>query len=323
MNISIVMPAATSRRTGNRRTAARYAAFLRADGHRVRVGERWDGKRTDLLIALHARKSFESVARYRAAHPRAPLVVVLTGTDLYRDIRRDRDAQEALDLADRLVVLQDMGAAALPARVRHKTRVVYQSARTVRAAAKPEQRFRVVTIGHLREEKDPFRAALALAHVPADTPIEIVHVGDALDPSLAGEARRLMAADARYRWVGGAPHWRTLRWLASSHALVLASKMEGGANVICEAARAGVPVLASRVAGNVGMLGRDYPGYFPLGDERALARIVVKTAKDQAFRRDLERRVRRRARLFTPEAEHRGLARVVAEAVRAARRGRR
>jgi putative glycosyltransferase (TIGR04348 family) len=320
LKIAIVMPAATSRRTGNRRTASRYAAFLRADGHSVRVGERWDGRRADVLIALHARKSYESIVRYRAAHPHGALVLVLTGTDLYRDIRSDRDARSALDLADRLVVLQDMGVAELPARVRPRTRVVYQSTPAPRGAAKPIDRFRVAVIGHLRDEKDPFRAALALAHVPPDVAVEVVHIGDALDPAMAGEAHRLTGVDGRYRWLGGAPHARTLRWLASSHALVLASRMEGGANVICEAARAGVPVIASRVPGNVGMLGRDYPGYFPLGNERALARLIVRAARDTAFRHDLERSIRKRARLFTPESEHRGIARVVAEAVR--RRGR-
>jgi putative glycosyltransferase (TIGR04348 family) len=320
MQIAIVMPTATSRRTGNRRTAARYAAFLRADGHHVRVGERWDGKRTDLLIALHARKSFASIAEYRAARPSGPLVVVLTGTDLYRDIRADPDARRALALADRLVVLQEMGVATLPERVRAKTRVVYQSTPAPAKAAKPRDRFRVVVIGHLRDEKDPFRAALALAHVGADVPIEIVHVGDALDSTMETEARRLMRTDPRYRWVGGAPHARTLRWLASSHAMVLSSRMEGGANVICEAARAGVPVLASRVAGNVGMLGRSYGGYFRLGDARALARLLTRFAREAEFRRTLERSVRASARRFTPDAEHRGIARVVREAARAAGR---
>jgi putative glycosyltransferase (TIGR04348 family) len=319
VNIAIVMPAASSRRTGNRRTAARYAAFLRAGGHRVRVGERWDGKQTDLLIALHARKSFESVARYRAAHPAGPLVVVLTGTDLYRDIRSDRDAPKALDLADRLVVLQDMGIAELPPRLRAKARVVYQSAPDPKRARKPKYGFRIAVIGHLRDEKDPLRAALALAHVPEEIGVQVLHIGDALDPAMAHEAQRLMDADPRYRWIGGAPHAQTLRWLASSHAMVLASRMEGGANVICEAARAGVPVLASRVSGNVGMLGRDYRGYFPLGNERALARLIVKAATDASFRRELQVAIGSRAKLFTPAAERRGIARVVAEAVRAAR----
>jgi putative glycosyltransferase (TIGR04348 family) len=315
----IIVSAATNARTGNHRAAMRYAECLRADGHRVRVGEGRDGGRTDVLVALHARKSFDSMTQYRGAHSCGALVLVLTGTKLYRAIRSDKNARAALVLADRLIVLQNLGVVELPAQARAKARVVYQYSRAAHPAERPKDRFRFAVIGHLREEKDPFLAALALAHVGTEVGVEFVHVGDALDPSMAREARRLMRIDSRYRWVGGAIHTRTLRCLASSHALVLASKVEGGANVICEATRAGVPVLASRVSGNVGMLGRGYPGCFRLGDERAMARLIVRTARDTAFRRRLERAIRPRGRLFTPESEYRGVMRAISEAFSAPR----
>src|SRR5258706_15949894 len=92
-----------------RHTATRWAAMLRSLGHRVRVSVRWDGRAADAMIALHARRSHASIARFRERFPASPLVVVLTGTDLYRDIRTDSDARASLVLADRLVVLQDMG----------------------------------------------------------------------------------------------------------------------------------------------------------------------------------------------------------------------
>ena len=92
----------------------------------------------------------------------------------------------------------------------------------------------------------------------------MIHLGAALDPKLEAEARA-GCARPRYRWLGSVPHARALRWLASSHAMVISSRMEGGANVVCEALRIGVPVLASRISGNVGLLGRGYPGYFPAG----------------------------------------------------------
>ena len=90
MKIVIVTPAAASARTGNRHTAQRYARFLRSGGHDVRILTQWNGEPVDLMIALHARKSHAAMARYRAAHPDAPLVLVLTGTDLYRDLADDR-----------------------------------------------------------------------------------------------------------------------------------------------------------------------------------------------------------------------------------------
>ena len=314
MRIAIVTPSAASVRTGNRHTAQRYAAFLRGAGHRVRVASSWDGGACDLMIALHARKSHESIARFRARFPARPLIVVLTGTDLYRDIHVDAAARRSLEAATVLVTLQDMGALELAPRLRPKVRPVYQSARVSRRVRPPRRKFRVCVLGHLRDEKDPFRAALALRHLPDAADIEVLHVGDALTPAMAEEAARLGRADARYRWTGGAPHSRALAWLAASHLLVVSSKMEGGANVVCEAARAGVPVLASRVRGNVGMLGRDYPGFYPLGDEVALARLIGRARTDRAFYRRLQAGVVARRPLFAPAAERRGLLAVVREA---------
>jgi putative glycosyltransferase (TIGR04348 family) len=312
MKIALITPAGARSRTGNRHTAARWAAMLRSLGHDVRVAVEWDGRPADVMLALHARRSHASIAAFRAARPRAPLIVALTGTDLYRDIQDDADAQASLELADRLVVLQDRGALELPRRLRAKVRVVYQSARVDRGHAAPAHVFRAAVVGHLRDEKDPFRAALALRFLPDLERLQVVHLGDALGPGTADEARRLMRAEPRYRWLGGVPHSRALAWLARSHVLVVSSKMEGGANVICEAAAIGVPVLASRIAGNVGMLGASYPGYYPLGDERRLAALLRRAATEPAFYRGLARHVAARARRFRPQAERDALRRLLA-----------
>jgi putative glycosyltransferase (TIGR04348 family) len=313
MKIALITPAGARSRNGNRHTAMRWAAMLRALGHQVQVSILWDESAADVMIALHARRSHASIVRFRERFPASPVVVVLTGTDLYRDIRTDRDARASLAFADRLVVLQDMGWLELPARFRRKTRVIYQSAQVRGHGEPPSRRFRVAVIGHLREEKDPFRTALALAHLRDLPEIEVVQLGEALSPDMAREARRLMRADPRYRWLGNVSHWAALRWLSRSHVLVVSSRMEGGANVICEAAAAGTPVIASRVSGNIGMLGRGYPGYYPLEDERALARQIRRIVGEPRYYLRLGRLVAARRALFRPAAEQEGLRSLLAE----------
>ena len=311
--ISIVTPARAGARNGNRHTAGRWAGFLRTLGHRVSVRTQWEGRPCDLLLALHAQRSHASLLEYKKQHPDKPLVVVLTGTDLYRDLPDSRDARESLRLANRLIVLQEDALRLLDKRTRKKARVVYQSAKPSIHHSPPDAPFRVAVVGHLRKEKDPFRAALALAHLPPG--IEVVQVGDALSPEFDAEARKHMARDRRYRWLGGRTHPQALGWIARSNLLVVSSVMEGGANVISEAARIGTPVLASRVSGNLGMLGARYPGYFPLFDERALARLLLKASRGEAFYRTLKKALRSRRHLFAPAAERAALGRVVSEAL--------
>jgi putative glycosyltransferase (TIGR04348 family) len=306
----LVTPAGPGTRNGNRHTALRWATLLRASGHRVRVALAWNGEPCDALVALHARRSAESIARYAATG--RPLVVTLTGTDLYKDLPGSAEARRSLELADRIIVLQEAAPAELEPRLRRKTRVVFQSAAPRARRAPPPDRFRVCVIGHLRGEKDPLRAVMALSRVP-DPRIQVIQIGGALDAALGAEAEAWMAREPRYRWLGALPHGRALAWLARSHVLVVSSLMEGGANVIAEAARIGTPVLASRVSGNVGMLGRRYPGYYPVCDESALAVLLARAASDGKLLGRLQRALRERRHLFAPAAERRALAVVLDE----------
>ncbi|HLJ93633.1 MAG TPA: selenoneine biosynthesis selenosugar synthase SenB [Gemmataceae bacterium] len=317
MNIFMACPAPPHSRKGNRVTALRWARILRRLGHRVTIVQSYEGMPCDLCIALHARRSHQALVRYRRLDPTGPLVLALTGTDLYRDIRTSKRAQQSLQLADRLIVLQPEGRAELPPQLRSKTRVIYQSAKPTRARPVKSRRFfTVCVLGHLREEKDPFRAALALQQLPVDTCIRIVHAGQALSPAMAAQARKLAAQDRRYRWIGEVPRWQARRILARSRLMILSSRMEGGANVISEALVDGVPVLASRIPGSVGMLGKGYPGFYPVGDTPALARLMIRAATDADFYGRLKRWCDRLAPLFEPARERDAWQRLLRELIR-------
>jgi len=315
MRIALITPAGAGSRAGNRHTALRWAAMLRAAGHRVSVAVEWvPESKADLLLALHARRSHASIKAFAARHRVKPLVLALTGTDVYRDIRISDEAKESLELASRFIVLQPKAIEELPARLRPKASVVVQSCATRLRHAPMQRAFRLCVIGHLRQEKDPLRALAALRHVPAEPRIELLQLGDSLDDALTREARRGMARDSRYRWLGSVPHARALRLLASASAMVISSRMEGGANVVSEAIRIGVPVLASRISGNVGLLGEDYLGYYPLGDERALAALITRVATETRFYRELKKRIATLRSLVAPANEARMLRKAIEEA---------
>jgi putative glycosyltransferase (TIGR04348 family) len=300
--------------TGNQVTARRWARRLRELGHRVTIQPEYDGRPSDLLLALHARKSFPSLERFRRERPGRPVVLVLTGTDLYGDIRISAEARRSLEAADRLVLLQPAGLDELPDSLRAKARVVHQSATCPKGRfASRKDVFEVVVLGHLRPVKDPLRAAAAARLLPVGSRLRVLHAGAALTPEAGREARREEGTNPRYRWLGPLPRWRALRLLARARALVLTSRTEGGANVVSEALACSVPVLCSRIPGSVGILGRDYPGYFEVGDTKGLAALLARAEENAAFLADLRRRGRSLAPLVSPVREREAWRRLIRE----------
>lgn len=312
MKISIVTPKGPASRSGNWTTADRWASLLRETGHETVILDSWDGQDAELLIALHARRSHDSIARFAEARPDLPLVVALTGTDLYRDIREDESARKSLDLAHRLIVLQESGPDELEPEHRAKTRVIYQSANA--APRNPDSEgFTVCVLGNLRPEKDPFRAALAARLLPEKSRVRVLHAGSAEIEGYEEAAREHERDNPRYRWLGPVEPSDAFGLLGRSHALVQSSVMEGGANAVGEAIASGVPVLASDIPGNAGMLGREYPGYYPVGDERALADLMRRAETESSFYETLREGVAGRAYLVSRERERGSLAALVEE----------
>lgn len=311
-SLVIVSPALAGANNGNWQTAQRWASFLAADFD-VRTVAHWPdaaAKGDRAMIALHARRSADSIAAWAAERSSGALALVLTGTDLYRDIASDRAAQRSLDLAGQLVVLQELGLEALQPAYRRKARVIYQSTASLPVLAKPADKLVALMVGHLRDVKSPETLFDAARLLRPRTDIELHHIGRADDEAWAERARHTQAECPAYHWHGDVAHEETRLAIQRAHVLVHTSAMEGGAHVIMEAVCSGTPVLASRVPGNIGMLGWDYEGYFPHHDAKALAYLLKVCRATQAsddpatsVLARLRAQCDLRAPLFAPEAE--------------------
>jgi putative glycosyltransferase (TIGR04348 family) len=312
MRVRLVTPAPRGSRAGNRASANRWAAILRRLGHRVKVSTDYHGEPADLMVALHAWRSADAIARFAAVYPDRPLVVVLTGTDAYRFIHSHRETTLAsLEAADHIVGLHPLVGNVLPERLRGRLRVIVQSARPLQHRRPARRSFRVCFAGHLREEKDPLRPALAVRGLPSDSRIRVDAYGGAHSEDWAAAAQAEMRINPRYRWHGEIPHAELRRVYSRSHLLVLPSVMEGGANVISEAVMAGLPVIASDIEGSVGLLGADYPGYYPVRNAGALRERLLRAESNGGYYAELVAACAARRQLFTPQQEQAGWKRLL------------
>ena len=258
-----------------------------------------------MMVALHAWRTADASHRFRKLYPERPLVVALTGTDINEYIFSDpKPTLKSMELADQLVCLHDGAVDATPKKFRNKLHVIYQSAPPLTRPRIPAKRhFDICVIGHLREVKDPLRAAYAVRSLPKGSRIRVTHFGMAHTPPWAEKARDEEKRNPRFHWKGEVPFWQVRREFQKTHVMVISSLNEGGANVVSEAMVAGVPVIASDIPGNTGLLGADYPGVFPVRDTKALREMLLKAEVDPSFLADLTRRCEKRAPMFRPEYE--------------------
>ncbi|MFN2361353.1 MAG: selenoneine biosynthesis selenosugar synthase SenB [Marinobacter sp.] len=316
MNITLITPAPPGSRAGNRATAERWGRLLEQAGHQVAIVTEYHGEPCNLLIALHAWRSHEAVVHFREVHPATPLIVVLTGTDIYLHQHQFPGVtHESMALADCLVGLHHRVGQDIPVRFAHKLTTVLQSADKPANSPGPKNGFDICVIGHLRDEKDPLRAALAARQLPGTSTIYVINAGKAHSQEWEQKARAEQQTNPRFEWLGEVDKPVIHQLMNRCRAMVISSVMEGGANVVSEACRAGLPVIASDISGNVGLLGDDYPGYFPLGDETELARLLQRAEQSPDFLGDLEGRVNQLARLFTPQSEQAALLAAIERAV--------
>jgi len=313
VKIQIVTPSPRGSRGGNRVTALRWASQWRRLGHKPRVREKIDGESCDVLVALHARKSSAAITASRRDAPSRPIILVLTGTDIYEDLGSSKEVLRSLDLADRIVVLQDAALDELPKALRAKTAVIWQSARAPKGNVQlDKQHFAVLVIAHLRPIKDPLLAARAARRLPASSTVRVQLVGRAMDPDLGDEARQEEACNPRFVWLGPKRYAETQALLQASRVLVLSSYNEGGPAVISEAVAAGVPILSTRMPASLALLGEAYTGFFECGDEAALAALMERSETEPEFLASLHEQTISRRELVSPETERMSLRRLLA-----------
>ncbi len=315
MRVLIVTPAPRGTHHGNRVTAERWARLISEAGHTVALDEQYTGQLADVLIALHARRSVDSVGAFADTDPNGRIVIALTGTDLYPDLDSAGVSPQLLHMADGLVVLQPLAADQLPPALGPRCRVIYQSAEPCPPGELREvEGFTVVVLAHLRAVKDPLLSAKAAALLPATSFVRVLHYGAALDPELGEAARREESRNPRYRWLGDRPPYEARAAVCTARLLSLTSRHEGGANALSEAIAARVPVVATAIPGSVGILGADYPCYVPTGDAEALAEVLERLERNEAgCWAELERRISTLAPLISPEKEHHAWQQLLAE----------
>ncbi|MEE2745763.1 MAG: selenoneine biosynthesis selenosugar synthase SenB [Pseudomonadota bacterium] len=305
MNIIQITPAGQKSISGNRTTANRCERIFRKLGHQVITATSYASQPADMMVAIHAYRSAESIKSFRQKYPSRPLMVCLGGTDINEFIYSHRElTSRSMEMADLLICLNDLVPKRVPKSLRHKARVIYQSARPLIKPRSPSKRyFDICVVANLRKVKDPMRAAIAVRSLPKESQIRVIHFGSASDPSLKRFAALEMKSNSRYIWKGQVPAWRVRREFLKTQLMVISSFSEGGANVVSEALVSSVPIVASKIDGNIGLLGKDYEGYFPVGDEKALMGLLLNIENDPGFLSALTLQCQARADIFSCDRE--------------------
>lgn len=277
--------------------------MLREQGHRVRIDGAFTGQKIDVMIALHAQKSARWVSQCAKHAPHVAIIVALTGTDVYGDLRDCAVGKHSLELASAIVVLQELAKGELALRIRKKTHVIHQSCESTVKVKKPGGVFEVCVCGHLRDVKDPMRTAMAIRRLPKSSVIRVKHIGGIIDAKYLKRVEAENRNNKRYEWIGELSPKMTYREIAKSHLLVVSSRSEGGANVVSEAIVAGTPVVSTRIPGSIGLLGENYPGYFSTANTKELRELLLRCESESSFYQRLRDACDVQRPLFAPDRE--------------------
>lgn len=302
MKIQIVSPSSSVKRTGNTCTSSQWMELLIEAGHEVTREAAYKPGKVDLLIALHAERSYRAIEKYRSEHPGGPLIVGLGGTDIYPSVTPT--GYRSMEMADALIALQDKAIEQVPEPFRDKVHIILQSAHPFPSPRPKSTRyFDLCVVGHLRDVKDPMLAAWASRSLPEDSTIRIRHAGGILDAKYQAIVSVERNINPRYEWLGELSGDDTARLISSCYAMILSSQSEGGARVVGESIVNGTPVLSTRIDGIVGLLGEDYPGFFPVGNDEKLAELMYRLETDADFREELQTATREKTPRFSRKLE--------------------
>jgi len=305
MHIQLISPAKIDSRNGNRTTAVRWRNILQGMGHKVSVAKEYSGQNVDLMLALHAWRSASSIQLFAEKYPTRPLLVALTGTDVYRFLNTHKQQTlKSLEYADRLIGLHAHITKSIPKQYHQKVHIIYQSTEAKRLRrTHHKNNFNVCVAGHLRDEKDSLRPAYAVRSLPRYSCIQISHYGKAHTKNWEYNARLEMAKNRRYQWHGEISQSLLQVKFSQADLLALPSRIEGGANIISEAIMAGLPVITSNIEGSIGLLGEKYMGYFEVENTKQLKQMLLRCETDTKFYRALKHQCKLRRYLFTPSRE--------------------
>ncbi|BDS06869.1 glycosyl transferase [Oceaniferula spumae] len=302
--VLIHSPYPRQRSQGNAVTAKRMTALLREGGLDVKIHERGDAPlAAKCLIALNARKSATEIFDFHQRQPESPIIALLTGTDVnHPDMETETsETRIALELCTAIVSLHDGFSHRIPSHLLEKTEVIYPSVQLPQSirhhATAPID---IVIAGNFRSEKNP-SLLMEAARALADTPMHFHAYGQGGD--YQAELEKTAAECPNFHFHGVQDHDVVLANMQTAHALLNTSTEEGGANAICEAVVIGLPVIASKIAGNKGMLGEDYGGLFPSESTTALTEILTRSIDDPDFYQSLKSQITTRAPLFSYRRE--------------------
>ena len=304
MHILITSAYPLSSPKGNSITAKRISTLLSQAGHTADAINTDMPPPADVMIALHATKTLAASKRFKVESPNGKLIIYLTGTDLYREqANNNLEFTEALILADALVVGQNASLKSIPADYQSKSHFVPASVllpplKKVPPPPSPS----LALIGHLRPVKNPFLINMALKELDA-LKLDVFTLGAALEPSMLANVKTWQLADPRFHWLDDIPYAETLSWIQQVDFTLNTSHSEGGSNAVAESIVLGTPVLASKIEGNIGMLGDDYLGYFEPNNPSSLVKLIRRSITNSSFHQTLLQQITELQKNFLPEKE--------------------